>query len=120
MSYYQNLQGKLFGTLRVIEEVEVRYSHVYWKCKCEVCGFEKTVSGSALNSGAGAGCNECINEERWSIKKPQRLELCVDYMSGMKIDDIREKYKINKKNKALIYRVLKAHGLKADRRNLNK
>jgi hypothetical protein len=62
MSAYKDLQGKKFGTLRAIERDGVKYSHVYWRCKCEVCGFEKTVSGTALNSGSGAGCNECINE----------------------------------------------------------
>lgn len=116
MSYKQDLTGKLFGdSLKVIKKTDIRYEHVYWLCKCEVCGDEKIVRASALNNGSSVNCNECYQETRWTIPKVDRLELCVDYLSGMKNRAICEKYNIDFKNKSLIYKVLKSQDIKSHR-----
>jgi len=120
MSFKQDLSGKLFGdSLRVIREVDIRNEHVYWLCRCEICGDEKTVSGSALTSGAASQCNWCYQETRWTIKSKERKEMCVDYLSGMSNNDILDKFGICRTNRSVIYRVLKKEGIKPDRRNIS-
>lgn len=59
----ENLKGKRFGRLTVLELTEHRKSNgaAVWRCQCD-CGNELTVSSSNLKRGATASCG-CIRRE---------------------------------------------------------
>jgi len=121
VSYRQDLLGKKFGnSLVVIKELNVRDEHIYWLCKCSICGEEKTVRGFDLNNGSSSQCNWCYQETRWTVKSKERKKLCVDYISGMSLKDILKKYEISETNRSLIYKILKKEGIKSDRKNTTK
>lgn len=62
----EDLTGKVFGKLTVIEHAGSRKGERVWKCKCE-CGNELTVPTGPLNSGKTKSCG-C------SRKKPKSFE----------------------------------------------
>jgi len=112
MSAKLDLENQTFGPLKVKSLNRISGTHAYWNIKCNVCGFESVKSGSNLKFYP-ARCKKCYQEERWVVKKPQRIQLCNDYMSGMSGNDIMEKYKIKR---TTIYTVLKHHGIETDRK----
>ena len=51
-----NLVGKKFGHLVVLEKGRTQKGHVYWHCKCLLCGSIKEICGSALTTGKSSSC----------------------------------------------------------------
>lgn len=56
-----NLIGKVFNKLFIIEEDKRRYKKgiIYYKCRC-ICGKEKSVRASSLISGITKGCGKRV------------------------------------------------------------
>lgn len=52
------MQGKTFGKLTVVEEVEKSKGHMRWLCRCD-CGNEIIVDGGNLRSGHSTSCGNC-------------------------------------------------------------
>lgn len=50
-----DLTGKKFGRLTVMEYIGIENHHSLWKCKCE-CGNEKVVGGNYLITGRTKSC----------------------------------------------------------------
>jgi len=61
-----NMIGKTFGKLKVIEFAKSKHSHKYYKCECE-CGKIREVSGPNLRSGNTSGCGSCNKKKTFSI-----------------------------------------------------
>lgn len=61
----QNLKGRQFGNLTVLEETERISSDRsrYWKCKCNLCGKEKEIPANQLLRGTQVSCG-CGKEKR--------------------------------------------------------
>jgi hypothetical protein len=57
----ENLTGKKFGRLTVIEYSHKQKYNFYWKCKCD-CGKECIIRSSNLKSGHTKSCG-CFNKE---------------------------------------------------------
>ena len=57
----QDLIGKRFGKLVVIDNVESKYRKKHWLCKCD-CGNQTIVSTSGLKSGHTQSCG-CYQDE---------------------------------------------------------
>lgn len=58
MGFRNDLIGKTFGDLIVIEFSHAsKNRNLYWKCKC-ACGNEKTIKGFNLTSGAITSCGK--------------------------------------------------------------
>ena len=62
----EDLTGKTFGRLTVLERAEDHISHcghkeIMWKCRCE-CGNEVIVRGQSLRSGVTRSCG-CLKRE---------------------------------------------------------
>ena len=57
----ENLVGKRFGKLVVIERTDSKYDKTHWLCKCD-CGNETVVSSSGLKSGHAQSCG-CYQDE---------------------------------------------------------
>lgn len=57
----ENLAGKQFGNLLVIEPAEQRSKDrsICWKCRCMICGKEKAIPANQLKKGVqiSCGCN---------------------------------------------------------------
>lgn len=65
MYKYNDLTGKAFGRLTVIEEAgRAKDRKILWRCKCS-CGNEKVVSGGGLTSGKTQSCG-CYKLQRIS------------------------------------------------------
>lgn len=64
-----NLIGKRFGRLVVIEQVENNHSHrgKYWRCQCD-CGNYTEVRSDDLTGGTSLSCG-CLQRERAGINK---------------------------------------------------
>lgn len=92
--YTQNLLGKRFGKLTVIERAESRKSHSYWLCKCE-CGSYVKVEGGNLQSGGVKSCG-CLlhhNPKRIeSVKKAIREKVCKKVSSDFQFKDALSKH----------------------------
>lgn len=57
----EDLQGRQFGRLTVLERDTRRKGAAYWHCVCE-CGLEATVSSASLRSGNTRSCG-CLRSE---------------------------------------------------------
>lgn len=91
----ENLVGRKFGRLIVIEEAPTKISksgktrRVMWKCKCE-CGTVCTIGARALKTGMTRSCG-CLHKERVSNALTNDLvgnrfgKLCVIKRAGSKI-----------------------------------
>ena len=53
--HVENLTGRQFGKLTVIERAEGRKRDVYWRCRCS-CGRECTVTDTCLKTGNTRSC----------------------------------------------------------------
>ena len=58
----ENLIGKKFGFLTVLERAESNTRRIKWRCICD-CGTEKIVSGENLRSGHTKSCG-CYQKKR--------------------------------------------------------
>lgn len=75
MQNYQDLSGRMFGRLTVLNLAEVRKKkYRYWLCKC-VCGKEKIVYADSLLSGRSVSCG-CYRSEqlRANNSKPDSIK----------------------------------------------
>lgn len=72
MSRLNDLTGKRFGRLVVLEKAESRNGKTYWKCRCD-CGNEKEIYGFALTSGHTNSCG-CLKSETTSKKNRDSVE----------------------------------------------
>lgn len=91
----ENLVGREFGRLVVIEEAPTKISksgktrRVMWKCKCE-CGTVCTIGARALKTGMTKSCG-CLHKERVSNALTNDLvgnrfgKLCVIKRAGSRI-----------------------------------
>lgn len=61
MKTYENLTGRRFGRLTVIDLQRID-GRIYWKCKCD-CGNTKLIPRGSLVSGRTRSCG-CYNRER--------------------------------------------------------
>ena len=61
--FFEDLTGKKYGKLLVLEKSSKSGRRIYWKCQCE-CGKIITVKGDALRQGLqlSCGCNSSKGE----------------------------------------------------------
>ena len=57
-----DITGKRFGRLVVIEQCESKNNRRMWKCKCD-CGKEKSILGYSLTHGLTQSCG-CLRDEK--------------------------------------------------------
>lgn len=55
---YQDLKGRVFGKLTVLEYAETRGKRAYWRCRCE-CGKEKVICSRQLLSTRRSKTRSC-------------------------------------------------------------
>lgn len=84
--------GKKFGRLLVLEEAYVKNGEIYWHCLCD-CENYVTTSGASLRAGATKSCG-CYNKERIkevqkALRKHNRYDLSGSYGIGYVNDEIR-------------------------------
>lgn len=74
--YKDNLVGKKYGHLLILEYVGKKYSHSLWKCKCD-CGNETIKSIAFLNRSKYLMCEKCMHSytKKDNIKKEQYLDI---------------------------------------------
>jgi hypothetical protein len=58
---FQDLRGRQFARLTVVDYAGKRGRKHYWRCACE-CGGEKTTHGDHLKTGRSRSCG-CLNAE---------------------------------------------------------
>jgi len=64
----ENLIGKIFGRLKVVDQINNdKFGHSRWLCLCN-CGKIKIIAGRYLKSGDIKSCG-CINKELVGQKK---------------------------------------------------
>ena len=68
---YQNLIGKVFGRLTVLEDVGRRHGGVLWRCHCN-CGNIVDIRAGDLLSGGTKSCG-CYRNELLVAMRAQRL-----------------------------------------------
>ena len=59
--FYEDLTGKTFGKLTVLQRSPKKERKIYWDCECE-CGNHITVVGDALRQGIQLSCG-CIHSK---------------------------------------------------------
>lgn len=59
--FHEDLTGRYFGKLKVIQKSEKSGRRIYWDCECE-CGNIITVKGDALRQNLQQSCG-CINSK---------------------------------------------------------
>ncbi len=52
---YEDITGQQFGDQKVIKRAFSKKGRIYWSCKCEKCGTEKSLDTSFLRSGKPCG-----------------------------------------------------------------
>lgn len=75
MGKHQDLTGRRFGRLTVLDKNELRKGkYRYWLCKCE-CGNNKWIYAASLLSGTGTSCG-CYRSEVMSsrMSKPDGIK----------------------------------------------
>ena len=78
MGKFQDLTGKTFGKLTVINFSQKEGKKIKWKCRCD-CGNETVVNGENLVSGHTKSCG-CIHKKQTSIRS---LKDMTDLKFGM-------------------------------------
>lgn len=58
----EDLKGKRYGRLTVVERAETKNRKTYWKCKCD-CGATIKVNTANLNNGHTKSCG-CLQKEK--------------------------------------------------------
>lgn len=83
MGFKNDLTGKNFGKLQVIEWAgNDKYNNSLWLCKCQ-CGKEKIISSNCLVTGNTRSCG-CLNDEQ-RRKKGELANRTVHGMCGTRI-----------------------------------
>ena len=59
--FYEDLTGKTFGKLTVLQRSPKKERKIYWDCECE-CGNHVTVVGDALRQGTQLSCG-CLHSK---------------------------------------------------------
>lgn len=59
--FYEDLTGKKFGRLTVLQKSTKSDRRLYWDCECD-CGKKITIKGDALRQGRSQSCG-CINSK---------------------------------------------------------
>lgn len=102
MARRENLEGQIFGLLKVKEFDHVgKAGHVYYKCEYK-CGGEKIVSAANLKSGAVKSCG-CLKRGRTKQNnggvyyfQPNEIKLKGDYKTqGNKCGSKIKQYKLS-------------------------
>ncbi len=70
---FQDLTGKTFGKLTVLEYVGRKGAATLWNVKC-LCGREKTVRGGNLRSGMTKSCGRHHQQQQHKPRKPKPLD----------------------------------------------
>ena len=74
LTNYNNLLGKTFGKLTVIEKTEKRvYKSIVWKCRC-ACGNIKDYPSKTLVTGDAVSCGLCECKSKGELKIQELLE----------------------------------------------
>ena len=81
------LVGKRFGLLTVIEQVPSKNQRTYWKCKCD-CGNETIVCARELQNGDTKSCGCLFSKGEAKIKEILQL-LKYDYKTQIGFADFR-------------------------------
>jgi len=70
----EDLAGRRFGRLTVLERAENKYGRVAWRCRCD-CGNARIVTAHDLKCGhvKSCGCQQCLNTKRISDITGQRF-----------------------------------------------
>lgn len=86
----QNLAGRRFGDLLVIEPTDKRAvdRSIYWKCRCTACGKEKLIPANQLKKGVQLSCG---------CERSKRLQKTNGYIDGTCLKNVLS-HKINKNN----------------------
>lgn len=58
---FNDLTGRRFGRLEVVDRAQNRNKHVYWRCRCD-CGKDVEVRGDALTRGPTVSCG-CYHDD---------------------------------------------------------
>lgn len=61
MSKFNDLTGKVFGRLTVLERGDIKSGKTYWRCRC-ACGNELSIRGTSLSLGLSESCG-CLKNE---------------------------------------------------------
>jgi hypothetical protein len=72
--------GKKYGSWLVLEKVQSKKGHSYYKCLCE-CNKEFNVSGSSLCSGTTRKCHNC-NVTKYNVNKKYNYSDCIGEKIG--------------------------------------
>ena len=90
----EDLQGRKFGKLTVIEFLRTEKRKTYWKCRCD-CGKMKEVRADHLKAGKVVSCG-CAKKDR-QIEGHRALEKT--FIEGTNISQISQNRKMNSNNK---------------------
>ena len=68
----EDLSGKIFGVIQVIEPAPNKKQKTYWRCRCTICGKEKDIQTCHIKNGTIKTCGcKCNNSSQEKI-----CELC--------------------------------------------
>ena len=91
----EELQGRKFGKLTVVEFLRTEKRKTYWKCRCD-CGKMKEVKADHLKAGKVVSCG-CARKDR-QIEGHRVLEKT--FVEGTNTSQISPDRKMNRNNKA--------------------
>lgn len=88
-NHYDDLTGKRFGRLEVLERIGTKNSSPYWKCKCD-CGNYTNASNANLKSGnvISCGCHRVESAQTHGLSKTRIYRI----YSGMKSRCLNKNY----------------------------
>ena len=77
----QKLSGQRFGNLLVLEPLQERAADrsILWKCRCMLCGREKTIPANQLKKGVQSSCG---------CERMNRLQKTNGYMDGTSMKNV--------------------------------
>ena len=88
MAKAENLTGRRFGSLEVLERAQNRKGRVCWLCRCD-CGKEKVVSAHDLKAGK---CKTCGDSKH-------RVSTNMIDLTGKKFGRLTVKYPTERRDK---------------------
>ena len=68
-------RGLIFGSWKIIDEVESRNKQRYFKCVCLKCNKEKTVALRHIKYGNSTQCSSCANIEKNKVHGESKTHL---------------------------------------------
>lgn len=84
-----DLSGRYFGYLKVLERAGTEKNRTTWRCRCQ-CGKEITTYGTYLVNGITRSCG-CLQEE----SRKKNMEKAIHFIDGTCV----EKLQVGKKNR---------------------